>query len=95
MEEKGNGHIQSYRQLALILGLLVILTGATIGVSRLNLGGVKIFTALAVASVKAALVLIFFMQIREAGRAVVRTFIITLIILAIFIGFIFFDVAYR
>lgn len=95
MENNHKEHIQSYRELAFILGALIVLTAVTVTVSRINLGPLKIAAALSIASVKASLVLLFFMQIKEAGRVVAISFIVTLIILAIFIGFIFFDVAYR
>lgn len=95
MESNHKEHIQSYRELAVILVSLIILTVVTVAVSRLDLGPLKIATALLVASTKATLVLLFFMQIREAGKVVTLSFAVTIIILAIFIGFIFFDVAYR
>ena len=94
-ELNGEQHKESYRELALVLLALLALTAVTVTVSRINLGGLRIATALTIAAVKATIVLIFFMHMRNAGRVVAVTFVITLVILAIFIGFIFFDIAYR
>jgi len=49
---------------------LVILTGVTWGVSYLELGLANAAVALAIASVKAALVALFFMHLRQEGRLV-------------------------
>jgi len=88
-------HKESYRELALVLLALLALTAITVTVSRINLGVFKIAASLTIASVKATIVLVFFMHMRQAGKAIVIAFIVTLAILAIFIGFIFFDIAYR
>jgi cytochrome c oxidase subunit 4 len=85
----------SYRQLGLVLGGLLTLTALTVAVSRINLGYMKIWISLLIAAAKGTLVLIFFMQIRSVGKTVTVTFIVTLIILAIFISFIFFDIDFR
>jgi cytochrome c oxidase subunit 4 len=95
MEEHAGGHRQSFLQLALVLAALLALTALSITVSRLDTGSLRILTALSVAAVKTSLVLAFFMHMRQAGRAVAVTFLVTIIILAIFIGFTFFDIAYR
>ncbi len=87
--------LQSYRELALVLGALLVLTAVTVTASRLDLGPLRVWVALLIAAAKATLVLIFFMQIKKAGRAVTYTFAITIVTLAIFISFIFFDIAYR
>ncbi len=96
MTDKGKyNRVESYRDLALVLAALLMLTAITVTVSRMDLGGLRIVAALTIASMKATLVLIFFMHMRKAGKVVAITFISTLIILAIFVGFIFFDIAYR
>jgi cytochrome c oxidase subunit IV len=95
IERNKNNYEETYRELALVLAALLALTAITVTVSRINLGAFKIAASLTIASVKATIVLIFFMHIRQAGRAIVIAFIVTLVILAIFIGFTFFDIAYR
>lgn len=83
------------KRLALVLAALLVLTAVTVAVSRVDVGALNIFVALAVASVKATLVLLFFMELRDAGRLVVISFVGTVFALALLIAFLFFDVAYR
>lgn len=85
----------SYPGLALVCAALLCLTALTVAVSRVNIGSLKIATALSIASVKATLVLLFFMDVRRAGRAVPIAFVAAVIILALLIILIFFDIAYR
>lgn len=85
----------SVGRLALVLAGLLCLTAATVAVARHDTGYLKIAVALAIAAAKACLVLFFFMGLGHAGRAISVALVVTLVILAIFIGFIFFDVAYR
>lgn len=49
---------------------LLVLTGVTLGVSYLDLGLGNVAAALAIASVKAALVALYFMHLRHEGRLV-------------------------
>ena len=56
------------------LGLLV-LTGLTVAVAGINIGGFTIATALIIASVKAYLVLTIFMHLRSESR-VFRVFVL-------------------
>ena len=95
MEEHTPDAGLSYGRLALVLAGLLCLTALTVAASRFNTGFLKAGVALAIATAKACLVLFFFMRLGAAGRAVARTLVITIAVLAIFIGFIFFDVAYR
>lgn len=82
-------------RLALVLAGLLVLTAVTVAVSTVDLGALKITVALLIASAKATLVLFFFMEIGHSGRLVKISFIGTIITLAFFIGFLFFDVALR
>ncbi len=95
MENTSHEHTLSYKGLSFILFLLLVLTGITVAISRVDLGIFRIWAALAIASLKAAFVLLFFMHIIQAGKRVTITFITTILILAMFIGFTFFDIAYR
>jgi cytochrome c oxidase subunit 4 len=93
--EENQEYTISYRQLSVVLGALLTLTALTVAVSRINLGYMKIWISLLIAAAKGTLVLLFFMQIRSVGKAVSVTFIVTLVILALFIGLIFFDIDFR
>ena len=95
MMEVSNDHIQSYKHLLAVLAVLLALTGVTVAVSRIELGGLNIWTAIVIASVKSALVLLFFMHLRYEGRVIRITFLSTICILALLVGFLFWDVSFR
>ena len=54
MEKAEKPHVLGYGQLALVLGLLLILTGLTVAVSYVHLGFWNVPVALSIASLKAA-----------------------------------------
>jgi cytochrome c oxidase subunit 4 len=84
-----------YGQLAVVLVLLLVLTGVTVAVSYIDLGFLNVPVALTIACLKAALVLLFFMHLRYEGPMIRYAFITTIVFLAIMIGFTFWDVAFR
>jgi len=88
------GHV-SARKCVLVWGALLLLTAATISVSFVNLGFFNIVAALGIAIVKSSLVVLYFMHLRYESRLFQVMVISTLAILAIFIGFVFFDTVYR
>lgn len=88
--------IVPYRTFVVVWLLLLLLTAVTVAVSRVHLGPLNIWAALGIASVKSALVIFFFMHLGYEKLQAFRIFLLTaLLILAIFIGFTFFDVLYR
>lgn len=88
-------HIFSYKTLGFVLGALLLLTGVTVGASYIDVGWLNVWIALVIASTKASLVLVVFMHMKSAGKGVVVSFLSTVFFLAIMIGFIFWDVAFR
>ena len=88
-------HIVSYRKLIGIWLALLALTALTVGITRAELGGYKVLGALTIASVKAGLVIAFFMHMKYEGKLLRWLLFLALATLAIFIGFTFFDVLYR
>ncbi|PLX75710.1 MAG: cytochrome-c oxidase [Desulfuromonas sp.] len=88
-------HIVSYKLFAIVWSALLLLTGITIWVAQYNLGALNIWVALAIASLKSGLVVSFFMHMKYEQPLFKIALISTLVILAIFIGFTFFDVLYR
>ena len=88
-------HIVNYYKLTAIWLLLLVLTGLTVGITRLELGGYKVVTALAIASIKAGLVIAVFMHMKYEGRLLRWLLFLALLTLAVYIGFTFFDVLYR
>ena len=95
MNSQENHHILSYTKLAAVLGALLTLTLVTIGVSYIDMGILNVPVALAVASTKVTLVLLFFMHLKYETKAITYSFIGTIIFLAIMITFTFWDVAFR
>ncbi len=85
----------SFRCLTTVWILLLLLTGITVGVSRLDLGAINIWAALGIATLKASLVVFYFMHLKSEPRLLVICLFITLLTLATFIGLTFLDVLYR
>jgi len=87
--------IVSYRTFIFVWLLLLILTATTVVVSRIHLGALNIWAALGIASLKSALVIFFFMHLKEERRVFKISLLVALVTLALFIGLTFFDVLYR
>ncbi len=88
-------HIMSYGHLAVVLLVLMALTGLTVGVSYIDMGFFNVPVALAIASTKAGLVLWYFMHVKYEGTVIRASFLCTVMFLAIMISFTFWDVAFR
>jgi cytochrome c oxidase subunit 4 len=74
---------------------LLILTAITVTVAGMHLGKLSVLTAVAIAAVKAGVVLYLFMHLKYESR-MLKTFVYaTLVVLAIFIGLTFTDILYR
>jgi len=75
---------------------LVILTGITVSLAGMNLGGWSIAMVLAIAAIKSSLVLSYFMHLRyETGLLFKLMIPIVLAALTVFIGLTFTDIAFR
>ncbi len=90
-----HNHIISYKTLFGVLLVLLVLTGVTVGASYVDLGRLNVWIALAIASVKASLVLLIFMHMKFEGRLLALSFLSTIGFLAVMIGFTFWDIAFR
>ena len=90
-----HAHIVPYRTFIIIWIALLILTGVTIWVAQYNLGPMNIWVALGIATLKSSLVVAIFMHMKYENLLFKLSLLMTLAILAIFIGFNFFDVLYR
>lgn len=75
--------------------VLVCLTAATVAVYFLHLGNAGSIIALTIASTKAGLILLFFMNLRQEGRLVQTIFLIPLALVGAIIAFTFLDVFFR
>ena len=87
--------IIGYGRLTAVWIVLLALTALTVWVSRHNLGISHVWGSLAIASLKAGLVIAFFMHMRYEGRLLRWLLFVALVTLAFFIGLTFFDVLYR
>ena len=92
---RNQNHILSFTQLGMVLALLLVLTGVTVGISYVDLGFFNVPIALAIACTKVTFVLLFFMHLKYEGRVINISFISTVLVLVLLIGLIFFDVAFR
>ena len=63
-----NTHIDSVGTYVKILLALLVATGVTTAVARVDLGGFSVVVALGIASVKMLLVALFFMHIRHSTK---------------------------
>ena len=88
-------HVLSYGQLAMVLGVLLVLTVITVAVSYVHLGFLNVPVALGIACTKVTFVLLFFMHLKYEGRVINISFLSTVGFLIIMIGFTFWDVAFR
>ncbi len=88
-------HIMPFGLLTKIWLALLLLTGITVAASSFNFGYLNVLVAMTVATSKALLVVFFFMHLKYENRVLGLFVLIVFVILAIFIGFTFFDVAFR
>ena len=88
-------HIISYKTLLMTLLALGVLTSVTVGASYVDLGRLNVWVALLIASLKGTLVLLIFMHMKFEGLTLRLSFISTIGVLAIMIGFTFWDIAFR
>lgn len=96
MEKQKAGHsFVTVRTYALIWVGLLLLTWLTVTVARMHIGTWSVLSALVIATVKASLVLLFFMHLKYEKRIFTFMFLATVATLAVFIGFTFFDIAFR
>lgn len=62
--QMGHHHVSSAAQFTNVLIALLILTVVTVAVSRVDFGSANMLIAMAIASVKASLVILFFMHVK-------------------------------
>ena len=78
-----------------IWAALLVLTAVTVTVAGLHLGVLSIYTAIAVAAVKASLVLLFFMRLRYEPLIFRVMLFAAVATIAVIMALTFADVAYR
>jgi cytochrome c oxidase subunit 4 len=90
-----NGHGTGYRIYVAVWGGLIVLTGATVGVSYIDLGILNVVVALLIASAKASLVALFFMHLRFENRLVWTFALVPIFFLVLIIGGTLSDTLFR
>ena len=84
--EHSLSHIMPLKVLVAVWITLVLLTGITVGVARLNLGGMALWVAMAIATLKASLVALYFMHLRYDRPVHLIIFLGTLLFVFLFVG---------
>ena len=81
----------------LIFGLLVVLTGITVGVAFLDIHNeiVKVLLALTIASIKASAVALFFMHLKFEGKLIYLILIVPLLLCVLLVVALIPDIVYH
>ncbi len=80
------GHVVPFRVLATVWGTLLVLTVLTVAVAGFDLGRFNLEIALAIATVKASLVLLYFMHMRYDRPMNAIVFIAALLFFMLFVS---------
>jgi len=64
----GHAHVGSLKTYGLIFGALIVFTGLTVFAAFQDLGGLNAPVALIIATIKAILVVLFFMHVKDSSR---------------------------
>ena len=86
-------HAVPVRVLATVLLALLVLTWATVAATWFEWGGLNLWIAMGIATVKASLVLLYFMHLRYEPPLYGLVLIAALVFLALFIGLAMLDTA--
>ena len=92
--EKAHGRHHGYGIYLVTWIGLMMLTAVTVTVSGLNLGKVTLLVALMVATIKATIVALWFMHLKEERTVIKVMVLVTIGTLSIFIGMTFFDILF-
>ena len=93
--EHANNHIVPYKTYALILGILVMLTGISVAITQIELGVLTVTAALLLATVKSSLVLAYFMHLKFDRQFFAFMVIGVLLLIGVVIFITFLDYLYR
>lgn len=94
MNEKDK-NITGYRTYFIVWICLLVLTAATVAVSSLKLGEHGALASIFIASVKAGLILMFFMHLKYERLLIKAMLLLTIMTIATIVGLTFSDVWYR
>jgi cytochrome c oxidase subunit IV len=88
-------HVHPASTYVKIFGALVVLTLITVGLSRIHLGEWNFFIAVVVATIKASLVALFFMHLKDDNRFNVLIFVGSLLFMGVFFVYTMNDTQHR
>ncbi len=89
-------HVVPLPILAIVFVALLALTYVTVAVTSINLGGFNLWIALAVATIKGALVVLYFMHLRYDSTFNSIIFVTAFVFLFLFLGIVIMDsIAYQ
>ena len=88
-------HTKSIKSYLVVGFLLICLTALTVTISFIHLGSWNVVAALLIASIKATLVLLFFMHLYHDSKLYLLIFLLAVVFLTIFITFSMFDTLRR
>jgi cytochrome c oxidase subunit 4 len=94
MSDDGH-HVLPKDTLFKVFGGLIVLTILTVAVAYVPLGPLNVPVAIAIATAKATLVVLFFMALKYDNPVNALTFTIGIIMVVVFITFTLFDTAFR
>ena len=90
-----DNHIVTTKTFVSVWIALLMLTAITVSIAKMHLGAFSTFTAIAIASTKAGLVLWYFMHLKYEKRLLKLLLLVPILTLAVIIGMTFIDVWYR
>lgn len=88
-------HIVSYTTHGIVLAVLLVLTAASVAVTRLEMGPLNTLVAMLIAGAKAAVVLIWFMHLKFDNKLYTIFTVLVLVIFLLVMYITFFDYSYR
>jgi len=88
-------HISSYKQSAIILGILLLFTFITVASAKMDLGNLTVAVALIIASIKGTIVALYFMHLKFDNKILGYFTVIALAVFTVILLFAFLDYGYR
>ena len=84
--DEDSAHVVSFRVLLAVFVALLVLTYITVAARYINLGGLNIWIALGIATIKGALVVLYFMHLRYDSPFNSIVFVTALVFMFLFLG---------
>lgn len=90
-----HAHVGTYKQYLTIFFALIFFTLLTVGISRIHLGPANLAVAVVVASIKAVLVCVFFMHLKDDNRFNSVVLVVSLLFIGVFFAYTTNDTGHR